>query len=147
VLDGLFVTPSVTAITEALTSAEATEGPIAVVGHAKLAAALAETREVIAVGVTLRAAKRLTNVHSDLSGLEPRSCAALVGVDVTDDAQWPATLLAWSRIVRDGGAIVLVDRGHAAEASRRALCAGLSELEQRHAGRVVITSGLVSHLE
>jgi hypothetical protein len=49
-------------------------------------------------------------------------------------------------VVRDGGAIVLVDRGRAPEASRRALCAGLSEIEQRHAGRVVVTSGLVSHL-
>jgi hypothetical protein len=42
--------------------------------------------------------------------------------------------------------IAFVDRGHAPEASRRALCAGLSELEQRHAGRNVITSGLVTHL-
>jgi hypothetical protein len=41
---------------------------------------------------------------------------------------------------------VMIDRGHAPEASRRALCAGLSELEQRHVGRVVVTSGLVSHL-
>lgn len=146
-LDGLFVTPSVTAITEALTSAAATEGPIAVVGHAKLAAGLAENREVIAVGVTPRAAKRLTNVHADVTAIDVGSCAAVVGVDVTEDEQWPETLRAWSRIVRDGGAIVLVDRGHAAEASRRALCGGLSELEQRHAGRVVITSGLVSHLE
>jgi hypothetical protein len=42
--------------------------------------------------------------------------------------------------------LVLVDRGRAAEASRRALCAGLTELEQRHAGRLVVTSGLVTHL-
>ncbi|HVK85291.1 MAG TPA: hypothetical protein VM513_14335 [Kofleriaceae bacterium] len=148
-LDGLFVTPSVTAITEALSSAAATEGPIAVIGHAKLAAALAEHREVIAVGLTPRAAKRLTNVHPDISGLAPGSCAAVIGLDVTDNAQWAEMLRAWSGLVRDGGAIVLVDRSHshAAEASRRALCAGLSELEQRHAGRVVITSGLVSHLE
>lgn len=146
-LDGLFVTPSVTAITEALTSAGATDGPIVVVGHAKLAAALADSREVIAVGVTARAAKRLTNVHADTTALDAGSCAAVVGADVTEDAQWAETLRAWSRIVRDGGAIVLVDRGNAAEASRRALCAGLGELEQRHAGRSVITSGLVTHLE
>jgi len=48
--------------------------------------------------------------------------------------------------VRDGGAIVLVDRGRAPDASRRALCGGLTELEQRRAGRVVVTSGLVTHL-
>ena len=49
-------------------------------------------------------------------------------------------------VVRDGGAIVFVDRGHAPEASRRALSAGLCEIEQRHAGRVVVTSGIVTHL-
>lgn len=146
-LDGLFVTPAVTAISDALTSATATEGPIVVVGNAKLATALASSREVFAVGMTARAAKKLSNVHPDTTALEAGSCAAVVGVDITEDEQWPETLRAWSRVVRDGGAIVLVDRGHAAEASRRALCAGLSELEQRHAGRAVITSGLVSHLE
>jgi hypothetical protein len=41
--------------------------------------------------------------------------------------------------------LIFVDRGHAPEASRRALCAGLTEIQQRHAGRVVITSGLVTH--
>lgn len=146
-LDGLFVTPAVTAIGEALTSAAATEGPLVVVGNAKLATALAASREVIAVGMTARAAKKLANVHADTSALAPGSCAAVIGADITDDAQWSATLAAWSRVVRDGGAIVLVDKGHAPEASRRALCAGLTELEQRHAGRAVITSGLVSHLE
>ncbi len=55
-------------------------------------------------------------------------------------------LAAWSAVVRDGGAIVLLDRGRAMAASRCALCAGLSELEQRHAGRAVVTSGLVTHL-
>jgi len=48
-------------------------------------------------------------------------------------------------IVADGGALILVDRGRPHDASRRALCAGLTEIEQRQAGRAVITSGLVSH--
>ena len=42
--------------------------------------------------------------------------------------------------------LVFVDRSKAPEASRRALCAGLSEIEQRHAGRAIVTSGVVSHL-
>ncbi|MDX2091614.1 MAG: hypothetical protein SFX73_27385 [Kofleriaceae bacterium] len=146
-LDGLFVTPAVTAISEALMSAAASHGRIVVVGNAKLATALGASREVIAVGMSARAAKKFGAVHPDTSALEPASCAAVVGVDVTEDGQWSTTLAAWSRCVRDGGAIILVDKGHAAEASRRALCAGLTELEQRHAGRAVITSGLVSHLE
>ena len=69
----------------------------------------------------------------------------MIGVDITNHAQWQATLASWARVVRDGGAIVLVDRGHAEEASQRALCAGLMEIEQRHAGRAVITSGVVTH--
>lgn len=144
-LDGLFVTPTVTAIAEALGSAHAT-GPIAVVGNAKLAAALAAARPVTPVGLTARAAKKLAGAVADTGALDARSLDAVVGIDVTADAAWHATLRAWARVVRDGGAIVFVDRGHAHEASRRALCAGLSELEQRHAGRSVITSGLVTHL-
>lgn len=145
-LDGLFVTPAVTAISEALASARATEGPLVVVGNAKLAAALGEKREVIVVGLSARAAKKLTNALPDTGSIAGRSCAAVVGIDVIDDDAWESTLRAWSRCVRDGGALVFVDKGHAEEASRRALCAGLSEIEQRHAGRTVVTSGLVTHL-
>jgi hypothetical protein len=146
VLDGLFVTPAVTAILEALGSAHATEGTIAVIGNAKLATALAAQRDVLPVGLTARAAKKLPAAVADLSAVEPSSLAAIIGVDITDDESWTETLRTWTRAVKDGGAIVFVDRGHAAEAARRALCAGLSELEQRHAGRTVVTSGLVTHL-
>ena len=144
-LEGLFLTPAVTAINEALASAHA-EGPIAVLGNAKLAQALAGKHEVIAVGVPPRAAKKLPNVIADLSAVAPASLVAVIGVDLATDETWPTTLRDFQRLVRDGGAIVLVDRGHAPEASRRALCAGLTEIEQRHAGRTVITSGLVTHL-
>src|SRR4051812_19963532 len=50
VLDGLFVTPAVTAIAEALTSAHV-EGKLAVIGNAKLAAALAAKHEVLPIGL------------------------------------------------------------------------------------------------
>ncbi|HEY6040144.1 MAG TPA: hypothetical protein VIV58_37935 [Kofleriaceae bacterium] len=145
-LEGLFVTPAVTAIVEALASAHA-DGKLAVVGNAKLATALAEDkREVVPIGMSQRAAKKLTNALADLSSIEDRSLDAVVGVDVAVDDGWEITLREWTRVVRDGGAIVFVDRGHAPEASRRALCSGLTEIEQRHAGRVVVTSGLVTHL-
>ena len=144
----LFVTPVVTAILDAL--GEST-GSLAVVGNARLAQALAEKRPVIPVGMTARATKSLKNKPNlspvaELSSLEPGSLAAAILEDITIDDGWSATLRAWSRVVRDGGAVILVDRGRATEASRRALCSGLSELEQRHAGRVVITSGLVTQL-
>jgi len=148
VLDGLFVTPAVTAITEALASAAvpADAGPIAVVGDARIAAALAQARDVIPIRLPPRAAKKLPRHLPDTSSLEAGSLPALVGAGIATDDAWIETLRAWVRVVRDGGAIVFVDRGHAQEASRRALCAGLAELEQRRAGRAVITSGLVTHL-
>lgn len=145
-LDGLFVTPAVTAISEALASAGAA-GLLVVVGNAKLAAALKAKHEVVAVGLSPRAAKKANAPLADTSTLEAGSVAAVIGVDVASEDTWETTLRDWTRVVRDGGALVLVDRGNAVEASRRALCAGLSEIEQRHAGRVVVTSGLVSHLE
>src|SRR5512135_1716022 len=66
VLDGLFVTPAVTAIAEALTSAHI-EGKLAVIGNAKLAAALGSKHDVLPIGLSPRAAKRLTNALADLS--------------------------------------------------------------------------------
>lgn len=144
-LDGLFVTPAVTAITEALAALHA-EGAIAVVGNAKLAVALGAAREVIPIGLSPRAAKKLRGKARELATLEPASLAAVVGVDLATAEGWEDALHGWSRVVRDGGAIVIVDRGHPFEASRRALCGGLTEIEQRRAGRSVITSGLVSHL-
>lgn len=139
-LEGLFVTPAATAIREALAGCE---GKLAVIGNAKLASALAEGREVVAVGIPARAAKSLPGTLDDLSSVADRSLAAVVAIDARDVDEW-------LRVVRDGGRLVLVDRGtgrgHAAGASTVALCAGLIEIEQRHIGRVVVTSGIVKHL-
>jgi hypothetical protein len=145
-LDNLFVAGAVAAVGEALASAHADEGTVAVIGNARLAGALAKNRTTLAVGLSARAAKKIAGAVDDLAGVEPRSLAAVIAVDVATDDAWEAALREWTRVIRDGGAIVLVDRGHAPEASRRALCGGLTELEQRRAGRSIVTSGLVSHL-
>jgi hypothetical protein len=146
VLDGLFVAPAVSAVTEALGSAGA-DGTVAVIGNAKLATALAGTRRhVLPIGLSARAAKKLTNALADLGSIPDRSLDGLVGIDIAVDDGWEITLADWRRGVRDGGVIVFVDRGHASEATRRALCSGLTEIEQRHVGRTVVTSGLVTHL-
>jgi hypothetical protein len=145
-LGSLFVAPAVTAIFEALDSAHA-DGKLAVVGNAKLATALiAAKRDVVPVALSARAAKKIPNALADLGGVAERSLAAVIGVEIANDDGWEAALRDWRRVVRDGGAIVMIDRGRAPEASRRALCSGLTELEQRHVGRVVVTSGLVTHL-
>jgi len=145
-LDQLFAAGAIAAVGEALASAQAGEGTVAVIGNARLATALAKQRATLAVGLSTRAAKKISSAVADLTGVEPRSLAAVIAVDVATDDAWQPLLREWTRVVRDGGAIVLVDRGHAPEASRRALCAGLTELEQRRAGRSIVTSGLVSHL-
>jgi len=91
VLDGLFVTPAVTAITEALASAGA-KGTLVVVGDAKLATALKADHEVIAVGLSPRAAKKLGSALADTSTLEPGSFAAVIGVDTYGESA-PASAL------------------------------------------------------
>jgi len=147
-LEGLFVAPAVSAISEAIASVE-TGKRLAVIGNAKLATALADARkggDVLPIGMTARAAKRLTNALADLSSIEDRSLGAIIGIDIAVDDGWELTLREWTRVVGDGGVVVFVDRGHASEASRRALCAGLTEIQQRHAGRTIVTSGLVTHL-
>ena len=45
-----------------------------------------------------------------------------------------------------GGAVILVDRAAPESSTRAALCAGLTEIEQRTAGRLTVTSGLVTTL-
>ena len=142
-LDGLFVTPAATAIGEALADVQ---GKLAVIGNAKLATALRAKHEVLPIGLSPRAAKRLTNALADLTSIADQNLAAVVGMDVAVDDGWELTMRDWTRVVRDGGVIVFVDRGRAAEASRRALCGGLTEIQQRHVGRAIVTSGIVTHL-
>ena len=75
-----------------------------------------------------------------------RSLAAVIAVGLGERDDWDPTLTTWSRWVVDGGVVVMIDRGPAIELSRRALCGGLTALEQRVAGRWIVTSGLVSDL-
>ena len=142
-LDGLFVTPVVDAIRDAL-KASGVDGKLAVVGDAKLAMALAAGHEVVAVGI--RDTKKLGELAT-LAALDEAvpdaSFAGVIANDLATDPHWQTTVASWTRVVADRGVIVTIDRGNAHEASRRALCAGLTEIEQRHAGRSVVTSGLV----
>lgn len=47
----------------------------------------------------------------------------------------------WLRVLRPGGVLVVLATGAATEQTRRALCAGLVDLQQRRSGRLVVTSG------
>ena len=124
----------------------ARNGPIAVIGEARLARALARFGRsvtfVSAGGLSRKAGTEVTIRE----GLADRSFAVVVGCDAGESADWEALLATWSRAVVCGGGLVMVDRSSPQELSRRALCGGLSVLEQRVHGRWVVTSGLVSDL-
>jgi hypothetical protein len=101
------------------------EGAVAVVERPALARLLGETRQVVAVPASDRAAF-----------VPAADVGAIVGEPHDDDE-----LARWAGAVRAGGAVLQVGRGPREEASRRALCAGLVDIEQRVAGRWVVTSG------
>jgi len=141
-LDGLWIASAAPAIDAALGSM-GTTGPIAVLGSARLAKALtARDRKVTLVGASGRAP-----IAGALAALPVvPEFGAIIGLKVGEDDDWSATLASWALATVDGGGLVMVDRGPAVELSRRALCAGLTALEQRVAGRWIVTSGLVSRL-
>jgi hypothetical protein len=132
---------------EAALASAGTDGPVAVVGDARLARHLASAgRDVllVAAGATraLRRA-RLRAVAGSPSALPLVSAgfAALVASGLGEAETWEPLLGEWCRAVAPGGLVVVVDRGTPAELSRRALCGGLTAVEQRAAGRTVVTAG------
>jgi hypothetical protein len=144
-LDSLFLASTVSAVRAALGSA-GVDGRVLVVGDAKLGKALgAEGVDVVVVagGKPPKGVAAIDGGTVDRIPVDSRDAAAVVGVGATARGDCAAVLAEWSRVVRDGGAVVMVDRGAATDATRRALCAGLAEIEQRVAGRVIVTSGLV----
>lgn len=144
--DRWLVAGAAPAIEAALASiAPARTAPIAVIGDARLARALASRgRAVTLTGLEGAAPKKLPPSVTIADALPDRRSAAVIGCGAGERDDWETVLATWSRAVVDGGGLVLVDRAPAIELSRRALCAGLTALEQRIAGRWLVTSGLVS---
>jgi hypothetical protein len=122
------------------------DGPVAVVGAPGLAKLLREQgRNVLAVAPTDRSLKPFRGgaLRAQREAL-PVLDGALTALVALDDATDPA-VVEWSRSVRDAGIVILL--GDEAEASsRRALCAGLVDIEQRSSGRFVLTSGRVKKI-
>jgi hypothetical protein len=147
--DRWLVAGAAPAIEAALASiAPAKTGAIAVIGDARLARALASHGRAVTLSGADAAAikKKLPSSVTLADAIPDRSAAAVIGLGAGERDDWEAVLETWSRAVVDGGGLVLVDRAPAIELSRRALCAGLTALEQRVAGRWLVTSGLVSDL-
>lgn len=153
-LDGFFLGPAIDAVTETLRSATGGRplGPIAVIGKARLARGLAERGlEVVVVEAEPRSLKKLRfgtglRARGEALPIADRALAAVVGWGAGTRTDWADLLGEWSRTVADGGVVVMVDKAPSTELSRRALCGGLAELQQRPAGRLVVTSGIVTDL-
>ncbi len=145
----LFIAQTVDAVAAAL-AASGCQGPIAVIGHPRLARALAERDlRVVVISAKPRSLRRVSGhrVYADPGALPLVDGSVAAVVLVGDPGGDGVALVAeGSRAVRGGGLVVLVDRAPAVELSRRALCGGLAEIQQRDAGRTVVTSGIVVDL-
>lgn len=147
--DRWFLAGAAPAVEAALASIPpARDGAVVVVGEGRLAAALARSGRALGLVEAEAATRKRPPAHVTLhdEAPAPRSLAAVIAVGLGERDDWDPLLAAWSRWVVDGGGVVMVDRGPAFELSRRALCGGLTALEQRVAGRWIVTSGLVSDL-
>jgi hypothetical protein len=147
-IGSLFIGATADAVESALAGVE---GEVAVLASPRLARALDERgRAVIAVTPELRSLRRarVRGVYAGAGALPfaDASLGAVVGLGAGTSDDWPELVREWSRAVVEGGAVVLVDRGSRPELSRRALCGGLMDLEQRAAGRTGVTSGLVAKI-
>lgn len=139
------------AVAEALRPATAGAGPIAVIQKLRLARALAERgHEVIQVmdgqGGRVRAGEHRVQAQPEALPMGEGELSAVVGLGMGQRDDWETLLKEWRRVVADGGIVVSVDRAPPTELTRRLLCAGLSEIEQRRAGGQTITSGRVIRL-
>ena len=147
-LGRLFIGPTAALVDQVLAGVD---GTVAVVGWPRLARSLSDRgRSIVALSDEPRS---LTRPRGEGACAAPESLpvadgslAAAVGVGVGSIDDWEELVREWSRVVVDGGCVVLVDRGPAAELTRRALCSGLMNIRQRAAGRVIATIGLVAKL-
>lgn len=155
-LGSLFIGQTVETIAHALSAVgvgpqPAGDWPIAVLGQPRVGRALRELGyRVIIVAEKRKSLRRVSGerAYGRFTAL-PLADQALIGLiafDVGHSDDWQQQLADWSRTVRTDGALVLVDRASPSELTRRALCSGLMDIQQRQAGRTFITSGVVARV-
>lgn len=151
VLDSLLAGPMAGTIADALTAARVGSGPVAVLGSIRLSRALAARgHEVIHIGA--KAHPRIGEVARQLQAkpdslpLADGDLAALVVTHANARDLWDIAMPEWQRVVSDGGALILIARTAPTDATHRALCGHLADIEQRRSGRTLVTSGRVSKL-
>lgn len=143
-----FIAQTVQAVIEAL---RGLDGRVVVIDWPRAGKALVDAGlEVVQVSGKPRALRRYAGARLYGDGVQlplAAGCAAaVVAGAVVARADRDQVLAEYQRVVCDGGVIVLIDRQPATELTRFALVGGLAEIEQRHAGRTVVTSGQVVKL-
>ena len=150
----LFSIAAAAAALDGALAAADTKGPILVLNQPRIARALIQRgRDVLLAEERARSRRRGRPAFAcdeRALPLAPGAAAGVVGCGLGARGDWRERLVEWTRVVASGGAIALVDQGagrpRASELTRLLLCCGVSEIEQRHAGRTLVTSGLVTHL-
>lgn len=133
---------------DALGSAGPVQGTIAVLGQVRIGKAIEEHGHPVLLVANKPRGLRHANgaqVYSELDALPltEHRLGGLVVFGIGQREDWGKVLKEWNRAVTQGGVVVLVDRVPPAELTRRALCSGLTDIEQRQTGRTIITSGRV----
>jgi len=133
------------------------DGVTGVVDWSRLARSLAHGRAVVAIAreaprtgwLSFRArdgAVAQVRGAPDALPFAPGELAALVArIEHGEDRRAP--LAEWSRVVSDGGVVVLIHRDRAAEVAGRLLCTRLVDIEQRRAGGMLVSFARVRRLE
>lgn len=153
-LGSLFIGQTVETIAHALDAARidaAATGqfPLVVLGQPRVGRALRELGYRVVIAAQKRKALRRVSGERmccdfDALPVADGSLAGIVAFDIGQSDSWQQQLSGWARAVRTDGALVLVDRASPAELTRRALCGGLLDIQQRQTGRTFVTSGLVA---
>ena len=151
-LSTLFISQTANAVHEALDAADIGDGLVTVLDQPRLGRALAERgHRILQIADRARSLKRIAGDRlcgvADALPLGDGLLSAVVATGLGQRSDWSEVLAEWSRVTRAGGSIILIDRSPATELTRRTLCSGLTEIEQRRLGRTIVTSGRVARLQ
>lgn len=168
-LSTLFISQTVNAVHDALDSAGIDSGVLTVLDQPRLGRALTERgHRILQIADKAKSLRRIASdrmcSRADALPLGDAELAAVIASGLGQQSDWKALLAEWSRVTRHGGSIILIDRASgtsgrrlaslrpsgrspATELTRRTLCGGLTEIEQRRLGRTIVTSGRVVKLQ
>lgn len=97
----------------------------------------------VAVANAPQILKALRDTRPEVSAWsdDKQALAVVVVKNLGQSDSWEACTESWRKSLAAGGLLVSIDKGAAAEASRRLLCSGFSDLSQVRIGRSLVTCG------